>query len=158
MGPLVEVALEIARLNLGVRESSGKNRGPVVDLYVRRAGASLGSPWCAAFCYWCFSEASMELMRPCPCPRTASVHRLWRKAAPRFQVPVPTDGSLFLVDHGAGRGHVGLVEEVNGDRLTTIEGNTDASGTREGDGVYRRFRHVDEATLGFLDFSVGHEK
>ena len=41
-------------------------------------------------------------------------------------------GMIFIMDHGGGLGHTGLVEKVNGGLLTTIEGNTDASGGREG--------------------------
>lgn len=45
---------------------------------------------------------------------------------------------LFFIDAGGGKGHAGLVTEVNGDRLTTIEGNTNNEGSREGIGVFKR--------------------
>jgi hypothetical protein len=50
-------------------------------------------------------------------------------------------------------GHTGLVEKVSGGLLTTIEGNTDASRTREGGGVYRLTRKIGEINKGFIDYS-----
>ena len=37
-------------------------------------------------------------------------------------------------------GHCGIVESIRDDWITTIEGNTNAAGSREGDGVYRKVR------------------
>lgn len=155
MSPLVARALDIAALHVGVREA-GKNRGPVVEAYLARANAHPGDPWCAAFVYYCFSQAALELVMPCPVPRSASVHRMWIKA-PTFQRGEPTVGSVVCWDHGHGRGHCGLVAEVGADWIFTIEGNTDDGGSREGDGVYKRSRRKDGVTLGYLDFSQGHD-
>jgi hypothetical protein len=63
-------------------------------------------------------------------------------------------GMIFIINHGAGKGHTGLVEKVEGGLLTTIEGNTDASMTREGGGVYRLSRKVGEINKGFIDYSA----
>jgi hypothetical protein len=60
---------------------------------------------------------------------------------------------VFIMDHGAGKGHTGLVERVEGGLITTIEGNTDASKTREGGGVYRLTRKIVEVNKGFIDYS-----
>lgn len=155
MSPLVSRALEIARLHVGVREV-GRNKGPCVEAYLARANAHPGDPWCAAFVYYCFSQAALELIMPCPVPRTASVHRMWIKAA-RFQRGEPTAGAVVCWDHGRGRGHAGLVLEVGGDLITTIEGNTNDGGSREGDGVYQRERRKDGVNLGYLDFGAGHD-
>jgi hypothetical protein len=60
---------------------------------------------------------------------------------------------IFIIDHGGDLGHTGLVEKVAGGLLTTIEGNTDASRTREGGGVYRLTRKIVELNKGFIDYS-----
>lgn len=57
------------------------------------------------------------------------------------------------MDHGGGLGHTGLVEHVAGGLITTIEGNTDASKTREGGGVYRLTRKLTEINKGFIDYA-----
>ena len=62
-------------------------------------------------------------------------------------------GMIFIIDHGGGLGHTGLVEKVAGGLLTTIEGNTDASRTREGGGVYRLTRKIVEINKGFINYS-----
>ncbi len=42
-----------------VREiPKNSNRGPEVDVYLRRAGVEPGLSWCCAFVYWCFDEAA----------------------------------------------------------------------------------------------------
>jgi hypothetical protein len=63
-------------------------------------------------------------------------------------------GMIFIIDHGGGLGHTGLVEKIIGGLLTTIEGNTDASKTREGGGVYRLTRKIVEINKGFIDYSA----
>jgi hypothetical protein len=59
---------------------------------------------------------------------------------------------VFIMDFGGGRGHTGLVEHLAGGLLHTIEGNTDASRTREGGGVYRLTRKMVEVNTGFIDY------
>jgi hypothetical protein len=63
-------------------------------------------------------------------------------------------GMIFIMDHGGGKGHTGVVESVAGGLLTTVEGNTDASKTNEGGGVYRLIRKVGEINKGFIDYSA----
>lgn len=41
-------------------------------------------------------------------------------------------------------GHVGFIEKVDGGTITTIEGNTNGGGSREGDGVYRKIRRLSQ--------------
>jgi len=45
-------------------------------------------------------------------------------------------GMVFVLSAGAGNGHTGLVERVDGVVLTTIEGNTNTGGSREGSALY----------------------
>jgi hypothetical protein len=59
-------------------------------------------------------------------------------------------GAVFCISSGNGKGHCGFVESVGSGRIKTIEGNTTAAGSREGDGVYRRTRAISSITLGFL--------
>lgn len=61
-------------------------------------------------------------------------------------------GMLFIMDFGGGLGHAGFVEAVEGAFLCTVEGNTDASRSREG-GVYRLTRKVNSVGKGFIDYA-----
>lgn len=148
-----------------VREvPKNSNRGPQVGAYLRRAGVSPGNAWCCAFVYWCFDEAAQAMRRSNPMVKTAGCLDHWRRApSQRAQrilkqravgnPDLVRPGMIFIMDHGGGLGHTGLVERVTGGLLTTIEGNTDASRTREGGGVYRLIRKVVEINKGFIDYS-----
>jgi len=148
-----------------VREHpKNSNRGEEVDRYVASAGAPLGSSWCCAFVYWCFQEASQAMGRHNPMVRTAGCLDHWKRAEANgkkcIAAEAATDdpslvqaGMVFIMDHGSGMGHTGLVEKVNGGVITTIEGNTDASKTREGGGVYRLTRKVADINKGFIDYT-----
>jgi hypothetical protein len=167
---LLRTALRIASAEIGVMEvPPGANRGPKVDGYLRavRLDPAAGSfPWCAAFLYWCFERAGEELTRPNPLVRTAGVLDHWRKAqaqgVPRVLIADAVadpervqPGQIFILATGGVTGHTGLVEEVANGRLTTIEGNTNDGGTREGIGVFRRReRKILEINRGFLDYGT----
>ena len=162
---IMQATLEIAASQIGVIESGGPNRGPQVDQYLRSVGIdpTTGSyAWCAAFVHWCFAQAATRLGVADPCPAKAGCLALWG-AAPvaariagdaAFDDPtVVRAGAVFVIDHGYGKGHVGLVEAVDAGRLGTIEGNTNPAGGREGYGVFRRQRAFSEINIGFLDFA-----
>lgn len=148
-----------------VREDPrNSNRGAEVNLYLKRAGVHPGLAWCCAFVYWCFDEAAQAAGRHNPMFKTAGCIAHWQhalhngskciRAAQAVENPeLVRPGMIFIMDHGGGLGHTGLVEKVAGGLLTTIEGNTDASRTREGGGVYRLTRKISEINAGFIDYS-----
>jgi len=126
--------LQIARSQLGVREATGKNDGARVEAYLSYTGNKKGEPWCASFVSWVFGKAGFTQ------PRTAWSPALFPR---QRQILKPLPASLFGIFYPKlGRvAHCGLVEANNGNWLYTIEGNTNANGAREGDGVYRKLRH-----------------
>lgn len=139
-GDLVEGALLIAVSYLGTKET-GPNTGPDVDLFLASVGLSPGHPWCAAFLFYCYMRAAAKLGIVNPCPRTAGALKMWRLSDPECRTQEPARGRIFVLDTGApgGHGHVGLVETVrpNG-TIDSIEGNTNAAGSREGNAVARK--------------------
>ncbi|WP_083745117.1 CHAP domain-containing protein [Variovorax sp. KK3] len=139
------------------------NRGPDVEKYLARVGVPAGLPWCCAFVYYCFDEAAKQLGRANPMVRTAGCLDHWNRAVAKGATRIPAaratadptllrPGMIFIMDHGKGTGHTGLIESVSAGILATIEGNTDASKTREGGGVYRLARKVGEINKGFIDY------
>jgi hypothetical protein len=167
--PLLEAVLSFASGETGTMEiPPGSNRGPRVDQYIRAAGLNPGGdyPWCACFVYWCFKKASTSLSVANPCVKTAGVLDHWAgannvasavrilpaeaQAQPSLVVP----GTLFLIRTSGTKGHIGIIEEVRGNQLTTVEGNTNDGGSREGIGVYRRTsRMTSQINLGFVFYS-----
>lgn len=128
----------IAIGQLGVREEGGSNCGPKVEEYLASVNLSRGFAWCAAFVHWCCGEAR-GAGQVNPCPRTGGVIRLWTMAPAECIEMEPQPGYVFVLDRGNGKGHCGIVETVHDDgRITTIEGNTNAKGSREGDRVARQ--------------------
>lgn len=164
--PLLATVMQAAVSQLGVREDPpGSNRGPMVDRYLASVGLDSKDdsyPWCAAFLYWCFEQAAVAGGVSNPVTRTAAVLEHWRKSpARRIESAQATGdpalvepGFIFVIATGGGHGHTGLVEAVRGGKLTTIEGNTNEGGSREGIGVFRRdSRKIVEINRGFLDYS-----
>lgn len=158
--------LAVAAGEVGTMESPlGSNRGPKVDLYIKSAGLDPKGayPWCTCFAYWCFQTAAEAAGVANPCFKSGSVLAEWAGAntvtgAKRF-LPVEAQatpslivpGTLFLLKTSGVTGHIGFVEATQGNQMTTIEGNTNDGGSREGIGVFRRTtRTIPQVNLGFI--------
>lgn len=163
---LLTKALEVAISQVGVLEvPPGSNRGPEVDAYLASVSVPPGQYWCAAFVYWCFERAASALDRENPVCRTAGCLDHWQKAETRGARRIPVEqaaadpslimpGQVFIIDHGLGRGHTGIVERVEGGMLVTVEGNTNEGGSGNGIGVFRRQgRRIADVNVGFIDYS-----
>lgn len=163
--PLLTKALQIAASQVGVVEvPKNSNKGPEVEAYLKRVGLGGGYAWCCAFTYWCADEAAKALGRANPVVKTAGCLDHWEKskaagAARITKAHAVADpglvqpGMMFIMDFGGGKGHTGFVTEVLGGQIRTIEGNTDASLTREGGGVYRLTRKLVDINKGYIDYS-----
>lgn len=127
-----EKVVAVAQSQIGVLESS-ENSSPKVDAYNAYVGLKKVA-WCASFVSWCFGQAGY------PQPRTAWSPSLF--PANRM-IHNPLRGMILgIYFPGLKRiAHCGIVENVKNDWVHSIEGNTNVSGSREGDGVYRRLRH-----------------
>lgn len=166
-------ALATAVSQIGIMETLGQhNRGPQVDEYLKVAGISNpagnppdGYPWCQAFVYWCFANASKVLGIVNPATRTAGVLDHWNtkntkvkrilKTTAQTNSSIIQPGMIFILNHGNGKGHTGFVESVYPDgRFITIEGNTNIQADREGLGVFRLERRKlnDKESQGFLSY------
>lgn len=150
--------LQIAISYIGQKEDPmGSNAGVFVEGCLKLVGLGKGYPWCMAFVYRCFHEAGIVI------PKTAGVLDFWRKSAIADKIVKKQThhtnikpGMIFIMDYGKGQGHTGIVESVfvndkGGIFLNTIEGNTDANGSRTGGMVCRRLRAWNDAKLiGFV--------
>lgn len=155
-----------SQADAGVLEQPrNSNRGPEVDQYLKRVGVSPGLAWCCAFTYWCFDEAAKAASRANPMFKTAGCLAHWngaqgvgaKRISARDAAANPAllkPGMVFIMDFGGGQGHTGFVERVEGGYIHTVEGNTDASQTREGGGVYRLKRKLASINKGFIDYSA----
>lgn len=139
--------LTIAQGEVGTRED-GKNSGLRVRAYQRATWLEPGPwPWCAAFVSWCLMQALG------PKPKHDGKWRCRDARAYGWEDWAKKRG-LVLLDESAAMqpgdivtfdfSHIGIVESDEGSQIITIEGNTNAAGSREGDGVWRkeRARHL----------------
>ncbi|MCP1289807.1 CHAP domain-containing protein [Chromobacterium sp. S0633] len=134
-------ALKVAVTQLGVEEQPrGSNDGPRVREYLKAVKLGPGYAWCMAFVYWCAAKVCADLHQANPLLQTAGVLRQWNERS-ALRVTRPAPGDVFVMDFGKGQGHTGFVEAVLPDgRIQTVEGNTNADGSREGYAVARRVR------------------
>jgi hypothetical protein len=125
--------VEIAEKEVGVQEASGRNDGPRVEEYLHSVGLHRGDPWCAAWVSWVYREAGYPGPRTGWSPDLFPSKRLVKIPEPGdvFGIYIPTQGRIA---------HCGIVQRVHHDLVYSVEGNTNNSGGREGDGVYRRIR------------------
>ncbi|MCW5900484.1 MAG: CHAP domain-containing protein [Flavobacteriales bacterium] len=134
--------VESASADVGVRELTGKNDGPEVERYLAHVGLGKGYPWCAAFVSYHLSTCGVPnpLSAWSPAYATAA-KQVWtpRKAS---RSPLPGDVFSLYYSNLKRVGHVGFVQALEGRYITTVEGNTNGPGSREGDGVYSRKREL----------------
>ena len=133
----------VAEGQVGVREE-GHNGGEDVRKFQRATWLDPGAwPWCAAFVCWCYQQASKQASAPSiKRPRTAGAWDFERWAKDQGV-------TLFKPSVKAKRGdiviftfsHIGIaVADQDGEVVSTVEGNTNPGGSREGDGVYKKTR------------------
>lgn len=121
----------------------GSNRSWAIDYWLRECRVDVGLAWCAA---WAWNVGRQALGVAWPLPRAALVQTLveWadRKGLLHQQ---PRFGDLFVLyfpDPLNRYAHIGFVDApaAAGEQFSTLEGNTDPGGGREGYCVSRRTR------------------
>ena len=129
--------VDIARSQLGVTEE-----GDNITDYGKFTGAD-GKPWCASFASWVFDKAfngdktaRNKALRGGTSAAVQTFYDNFRKANALSSTPQPGD----LVIYKNGTSHVGIVEDVQGNKVYTIEGNTSGNSgfDRNGGVVYRK--------------------
>lgn len=103
--------------------------------------------WCATFVAWCALQAGYAALYP----RTASCDVGWAWFKDRGQISeYPVVGAQVFFGTPGDKKHTGLVVAYDADTITTVEGNTNDSGSPQGDGVYQlRHRRRDDWVQGY---------
>lgn len=153
---------------IGIRER-GNNTGLEVDKYLNYVNLKKGQPWCAAFVCWVYGQAGVENPRSGWSPALFKRNKvIWDRVEsvklkvesrekhkdgnslesmsvhPTTNTQHPTTGDIFGLFFPEKKriAHTGFIDQWDGTWLITVEGNTNVSGGREGDGVYRKRRLV----------------
>lgn len=98
---------------------------------------SQNQAWCQTFATWSFQEAGMPKGAYLVTASCALAVEWWKKAN-RFST-YPAVGAQVFFGPGGGS-HTGLVYAYDATCIYTVEGNTNTSGSAEGDGVYLKKR------------------
>ncbi len=146
---LASKSIELARTKIGVTEHpAGSNRGPDVDVFIRVGGGldpTKGQyAWCASFVSWAIIEAGKSLGLSPRLKKSARALGLVEKNGD-LVLPAPLPNCIFVMDHGKGLGHTGFVYAMDvkdPGLLYTLEGNSDAAGSRTGGSVVLRTRQA----------------
>lgn len=123
-----------ARKEIGTREGSVPNTGKRVEGYLGYVGIRYAAPWCAAFVSYVHAQAGYKAPKTAWSPDLFPAKRLVREARPGVVLGIYFDSLKRIA-------HCGIVVEVKGSWVFSVEGNTNLNGSREGDGVYKRQRH-----------------
>lgn len=150
--PVRQQIMEIASDEIGVREATGNNDGKRVEEYLRYTDLGKGHQWCAAFASWCYGQAGLSQPRNPWSPALFPNTRLYCKGSACYEVGTTKmirSADLFGIYGVSAKriNHVGLVKEVQGQYLFTIEGNSN-------DRVESRRRHL--STIYALSDWIGH--
>ena len=138
MSVTAKKVLDAALAELGYRESpAGSNRTKFGKWY-----GMDGQPWCMMFVQWVFHQIGGEGRLPA---RTASCGALMRsaKAVGCWVTRDYRPGDIAIFDFSGSNTrteHTGIVIEVRGDSLYTIEGNTADGNDSNGGQVLTRLR------------------
>lgn len=124
------------------------NAGPEVTEYLRNAGINVAAPWCAAAVqFWSDTAAGLLAVKnPLDDVKLEAYVQSYFQWADESHALVKESqalpGDLVLYSFGKKRwDHIGLLLDTPVDgSFRAIEGNTNAAGGREGDGVLVRLR------------------
>lgn len=110
--------------------------------------------WCQTFQSWVFQQAGAKDLAPVTASCWTAVQ--WFKSRGRFSEYPAIGAQVFFGSGGAS--HVGLVYDYDDDYAYTVEGNTNDSGSPEGNGVYLRKRPRRDSYLygyGYPEYEGG---
>jgi hypothetical protein len=146
--------VQIATQEIGVLEVNATNCGPRVDEY--KSATNLNPkepwPWCAAFVCWCVKQTMIARgvleTSTFKRPRTAGAWAFenWSLAQdnttntkkPHRKDILPGDIVVFTFSHIG----IAISSPDNRGNIRTVEGNTNAKGSREGIGVFLKTRNI----------------
>jgi hypothetical protein len=128
---------------IGVREKSGNNDGKEVEMYLATVGLGKGYAWCAAFVKWNllnagYTQAKVINGMALSCHNSKSIVYFKNKFYQNLQA-----GDVFTLYYVKLKriGHTGFFDKrINSSIYRSVEGNTNEEGSREGDGVYVKYR------------------
>ncbi|MFM6929950.1 MAG: hypothetical protein ACKOX6_15880 [Bdellovibrio sp.] len=165
---------EAAKVCVGIREKTGNNDGPMVELIQKTVdGVASRESWCMAFVQTCLAYAELKTGLTSPIFCSEHCMTTFRKTSKNQRVKYnPLPGAIVIWQHydldektgtitPTDQGHTGIVLGADELIFTAVEGNTTSGSNgangpvvREGGGVYYTTRNrIKNGTMiveGFL--------
>lgn len=141
---------------VGITESGGNNRGPLVSLIQDTVGGPDHVAWCMSAVQTALAYVEAELLITSPIAVSEHCMSVWSQTPKEQRVArVPGPYAIIIWQHGKGpAGHTGIVRRYRGDVMDTSEANTGDGSMRDGDGIYHRVRSTkangEMRVVGFL--------
>jgi hypothetical protein len=138
-------AIHIARSQVGYHEARSAGHWNNNQKYSDQLPGFAWSdkqPWCDTFVQWCFWQTSISIPKGAVSASCRISCDAYKKAGRFTEYPV-IGGQVFYGPNGGT--HTGLVYDYNDTQVMTVEGNTNTSGSAEGDGVYLKVRNRHDA-------------
>ncbi len=148
---------------VGIREATGRNDGPMVELIQSTIGNAANESWCMSFVQTALAYAEKRTGQSSPIAAGEHCLTVWAETPKAQRVKdIPAIGAIIIWRHGlTSNGHTGItIGEVEGTSFDTVEGNTaagiDNGGeiVRDGQGVYANRRSIkgtgNMRVVGFL--------
>jgi hypothetical protein len=158
-----DIFINIARKYVGTTEQpEGSNRGPLIDEWNRQVGVPVGSFWCASFVSEVAKQWSHEVGDYFPLPLSASCDH-WLSSAKQHNLLSDTPGraSIGLVinpKNSSDATHIFIVEGFKDGVWSSIEGNSNSGGSRNGTSVARRANCMaGRSRLKFIEWYEGDD-
>lgn len=137
----------------GIHEEGGDNHGARVNWYQEEGGSGDGTPWCADFANWCakFAADILEIHSPLEDVKNQAYVQSYvdHFAAQGMTTKRPgkvEPGYLFALWFPSLNryGHIGFVKSIDlkAGTFTTVEGNSNDEGSREGKEVCSNTRPI----------------
>lgn len=151
--PTAQAVLDVARSQIGYHEGRTNGHWNNHEKYAAKVPGlawvdAQEQPWCATFVSYCaLAGGAGDLY-----PRTASTDAgaAWFKQRNAWSEAPVAPGDQVFYGHNGDMSHTGILESFDATHITVIEGNTNTTGSAEGDGVYRKVRlRRDEFVQGY---------
>jgi hypothetical protein len=130
-------AISVAKTQVGYHEGKTGTHWNNIQHFAPSIGFTQGLAWCATFVqflYWLTGTAVPTGAKSASCAAAVKAY----KAAGRW-TEYPVTGAQIFFGPGGGT-HCGIVTGWDDTHVFTIEGNTNTTGSPEGDGVYVKTR------------------
>lgn len=138
----VEKIIAAAKAEVGYRESYSGGHWTNHEKFAAQVPglawvSDEGQPWCAVFNSWLDFKAGLKPNVDFPLTASCDQAGTWFRTNKRWS-EYPAVGAWVLFGTSSDLSHTGRVIAYDDTWIWTIEGNTNDSGSREGDGVYAK--------------------